>query len=197
MIYYTTDGRAEYQLEDPAFIYLLFQQGLTNGVAWCNPRTDPDDPEGSLRSVALNPSTKGERDAHILHTVPPEQIQSVVLSLVDKRAQLLQTQGQTLMYTKGLSAGRLLVFYPQEMALDGLLQPETAGLFDGTNTVAWDTWVYAAQGKRKSSDGSYEADLWYVICWIPPEFESLVDRAMTVMPGPWMDWITESDPSLF
>jgi hypothetical protein len=88
--------------------------------------------------------------------------------------------------------GALLLFDPGQSLSDGAAQVESKGFFDADNVPPWDLWVaYIEEAKQRPK-------VWtpfdsFLLCWIPPHLEDLVDRSIAVNPERCLHWARDVD----
>jgi hypothetical protein len=149
-----------------------FLSRLAETVQWCSARVNPDDPSGCLRSEGLRPA---------------ENIQdwSATVEGVCIRRKCLLTLRPV--QRPDLTSGRLLLFDPGQNLSDAATMAESNGFFNADNEPPWDTWIAYVQEQPQRRDRWTHLDS-YLVCWIPPAFLDLVDRAIAVNPEECLLW---------
>ena len=145
---------------------------LSETVQWCAPRANVLDPDGSLRSPELRPP-EGTRDW-------AARVEVVCVARATTLASMPRRQADP-------TSGRLLIFDPGQSLSDGAAMVESNGFFDADNEPPWDTWIAYVQ-ERPQRPGAWTHLDSYLICWIPPAFLDLVDRAIAVNPEECLLW---------
>jgi len=87
-----------------------------------------------------------------------------------------------------LTAGQLLVYFPDAELADGAAEQETAGFFDVNNAPPWDTWV----GFFHDSSAPDSSCARYLVAWIPDQFISLAQKGIDVNPERCIEWLEDS-----
>ena len=85
-----------------------------------------------------------------------------------------------------LAGGRVLVYAPDEELADGAAYAETGGYLDGNNCPPWDTWIALTQ----FTDGA-KGRAAHLFSWVPPIFESIVERGIRVNPEKCIQWLED------
>lgn len=149
-----------------------FLSRLAGTVQWCAPRVNLDDPSGCLRSEELRPG---------------ENIQdwsATVEGVCIRRDRLLTLKP---VQRPDLTRGRLLLFDPGQNLSDAAAMAESNGFFNADNEPPWDTWIAYVQEQPQPTGGWTHLDS-YLICWMPPAFLDLVDRAIALNPEQCILW---------
>jgi hypothetical protein len=145
---------------------------LAATMQWCAPRVDVADPSGCLRSEELRP-------AENMNDWPAK-----VEAVCARRESLLNLQP---LQGSELTAGRLLLFDPGQNLSDVAAMVESNGFFNAENEPPWDTWVqYVRQQPQRAGTWTHLDS--YLVCWIPPAFLDVVDRAIEVNPEECFLW---------
>ncbi len=143
---------------------------------------------------------------------------STVEALAQTRAQLLRQRqhvSDTEVLPPDLAGGRLLIADPLDSDQCGLSVEEALGFIDEVDVPAWDTWVcYISEATTpdpeavRRTQAQYRAyynkarapdfvdwqprpHVSYLLCWIPPQFLSLVDEGIQVNPVECFFWAVE------
>jgi hypothetical protein len=162
----------------------FFKASLRDTVQWCAARVAPDNPKECLRTLR---SYTAESFVHLSH----RKRLSVVKKLIrERRAQV------DIHYPPDesvISAGKLLLFYPDQSLSDGAAESASEGFLDADNAPAWDTWVfYGTDGSGSQKDW----DVNILISWVPKEMISLVHHGIAVNPESCFDWASQRTRNL-
>jgi len=151
-----------------------FGQRLAETIAWCVPLVRADEPKGSLRGEALQPSLL-ERDRS-----------SALRSVTGCRGNYVG-QPPAITDPESLLGGKLLVYFPDANLSDGTAQLVSRGFFDVHNVPPWDTWIALADDAN--GDPSFEQ---YLVCWVPPEFIGCAQEGIDANPEGCIVWLEDS-----
>jgi hypothetical protein len=157
-----------------------FRESLAQTIAWCSSQPLPINPAQALRSPELRPGGATNTWFERVEYVRAQRLQS--LRGMHSELPLMPYPG----------SGNLLIFDPEQSLSDGASEVESNGFFDAENTPPWDLWVaYIQEPKQRSNLWSrFDA---FVLCWIPPAFTELVDRAIAVNPEKCIEWAKDFD----
>jgi hypothetical protein len=161
-----------------------FIRQLTETISWCASAGSLAEPRASLRSCKPKLSDLMSRDLQ-------------VFSVANRRSDRLRSVGkQSLPAVTDLCGGRLLAYIPDDNLADGVAETETDGFFDVDNIPPYDTWVWMARSVRteECSDApSREAEVDYLVAWVPQDFIDLADRGVRVNPEQCVIWLDTLD----
>jgi hypothetical protein len=146
-------------------------QRLAEAVEWCGARVDVANPATCFRSPPLRPRVMQG---------------SYVAGVLDACTNRHFALGRRVSPRQDLAGGRILVYGPDEELSDGAAELETGGYFDANNCPPWDTWIALTE----FSDGG-RGRAAHLFSWVPPAFESLVDRGIYVNPEGCISWLED------
>ena len=152
-----------------------FWERVRETASWCVERASLNDPGGSLRSSVTHP--------RVLEPSYFDTVRGVVN---------LRHPRKALRVEDPMSAGQLLVYFPDAELADGAAEEETKGFFDVNNAPPWDTWVGFFRDDV-ASDSSYAH---YLVAWVPKDLVPLVQEGIDVNPERCIEWLDESEVSL-
>jgi len=124
-----------------------------------------------LRTLALKPNSV------IGDTRSDTEKKALVASVIHKRSELLNSQGQGTLPDVGGSQGngRMLIYVPEENVADGASEAVSSGFFDLYDAPPWDTWV--AYSDRT------------LLAWVPPQLIGLAQSGIDVNPVDCIHWL--------
>jgi hypothetical protein len=121
-----------------------------------------------LRSPELRPQ------AVLVHVPPSRAMEEAVPALVSKRATLVSLLEHQPIDTQS-TAGKLLLYWPDENLADGAAECASLGFFNGDNVPPWDTWV--AFSER------------VLLSWVPTEMIAVAQKGIDVNPEGCIAWL--------
>ena len=173
---------------------------------WSRGQTDPDRMTDAILARRLNQTiawtnhllTLGNTgpDLRTRETCPQilhEGYDDVICDLgTTRRFRLQELEIECNDETPSLHNGRLLCFFPDANLTDGAAEPETDGFFDIYNNPPWDTWV----GYFIDNDDRQTYDRCYVLCYVPSQLISIVERGIIVNPEECIRWLGDTNVTM-
>ena len=160
-----------------------FIQQLTETLVWCGVTASRADPKNSLRTFVPD-------------SLPLSSPSLQVFDVANKRSWRLGELGKRdLADATDLQGGRLLAYFPDDNATDGVADVESEGYFD-VNIPPFDTWVWFVHDRQdiEYSDGSvHEMEANHLVAWVPPDFIELVNRGIEANPEKCIVWLDTLD----
>jgi hypothetical protein len=155
---------------------------LTETILWCRDAGSLSEPRTSLPTFKPTDLVS-----------PHYQVSGVAVS---RSYRLPSSVRRNLSPVSDLCGGRLLAYSPQDNLADGVAEVESGGFFDVDNIPPYDTWVWMVPDVRTFTrrDGSEgEADVSYLVAWVPPDFIRLASGGIAVNPEQCIQWLDTID----
>ncbi len=158
-----------------------FQLRLTQTIAWCSSRINPEEPATCLRSFDLRPP-----GSWLLSRLDLSW-EYIVNAVAQERGQWLHNFGELPI---GLQSGRLLMATSiTDGTEDGATEVETQGFFDIEDLPPWDTWLCYLPGDP--SNPRYRHGC--LVSWVPCEFIEVVEAGMEADCMDCLRWADNED----
>jgi hypothetical protein len=173
---------------DSAIDIDVFKRRLSETVAWCFKRINPEEPAHCLRSIDLRPP------GVLMCPRFNIEIHEIVQAVVDERAHWIHTWHKNFdKFPAGLAGGRLLICSSATESIpDGGVTELSKGFYDEDDMPPWDTWLCYLENDVHSHLGHiYQRQ--YLVSWVPPQFIELANIGVEGHFLDCMHWATQAD----